>query len=55
MGRKKKVVPGDPEQYARFVEIAERTLDENAEEKLEESMKKIAKARRKGKETKNMR
>lgn len=41
MGRKKKVIPDDPEQYARFVETAERILTNNAEERIEETMKQI--------------
>ncbi len=43
MGRKKKPIPDDPEQYARFVETAERIQDEKAEERFEEAMKSIAK------------
>ncbi len=41
MGRKKKPKPDDPEQYARFAETAERILAEDAEERLEEAMKRI--------------
>ncbi len=43
MARKKK--PDDPEQYKRFVEVAEEHLGENAEEKLEEALKKILPAK----------
>jgi len=39
--RKKKPKPDDPEQYARFVKVAEEHLGEDAEEKLEEAMEKI--------------
>jgi len=39
--RKKKPKLDDPEQYARFVKVAEDHLGEDAEEKLEEAMKKI--------------
>jgi len=45
MGRKKKVTPDDPEQYARFVETAERLLVDDAKEKIEETMKRILKAK----------
>jgi hypothetical protein len=41
MGRKKKPIPDDPEEYARFVETAERIQDENAEERFKEAMKRI--------------
>lgn len=41
MGRKKKPVPDDPEQSARFKEVAERILDDDAEEKLEEAIRNI--------------
>lgn len=46
MGRKKKLKWDDPEQSARFIEVGERLLGDDAEEKLEEAMKKIAKAKR---------
>jgi hypothetical protein len=46
MGRKKKVEPDDPERSARFIELAERIQDEDAKERFEEAMKKIAKAKR---------
>ena len=42
MGRKKKAEPDDPEQYARFVELAERIQADDAEERFEEAMKRIA-------------
>ncbi|MGO9571776.1 MAG: hypothetical protein ACLP5H_29980 [Desulfomonilaceae bacterium] len=45
MKRKKKSEPDDPEQYARFVKVAEEHLDEDAEEKLEEALKKILPAK----------
>ena len=41
MRRKKKSIPDDPEQYARFVEAAEGQFDEDAEERLKETIKKI--------------
>lgn len=41
MGKKKKPKLDDPGQYARFVKVAEEHLGEDAEEKLEEAMKKI--------------
>ncbi len=44
MGRKKKVEYDDPERSARFIETAERIQADDAEEKFEEAMKKIAKA-----------
>ena len=47
MGRKKKPVPDDPEQYAQFVETAERIQDENAGERFEEAMKHIASSTKK--------
>ena len=46
MGRKKKPIRDDPERYARFVELAERIQADDAEERFEEAMKKIAKAKR---------
>ena len=39
MAKKKK--PDDPRQYRRFVKVAKANLGENAEEKLEEALKKI--------------
>ena len=47
MGRKKKPQPENPEQYARFKETAERIADEDAEERFEEAMKRIATAAKK--------
>jgi hypothetical protein len=41
MGRKKKPIPDDPKEYARFKETAERIQDENAEEKFNEAMERI--------------
>jgi hypothetical protein len=46
MGRKKKPPPDDPEQSARFKEVAERILDDSAEEKFEEAMKLIVSTKR---------
>jgi len=46
MGRKKKVEYDDPERSARFIETAERIQADDAEERFEEVMKKIAKAKR---------
>lgn len=42
MGRKKKVEWDDPERSARFIETAERIQAEDAEERFEETMKRIA-------------
>lgn len=47
MGRKKKPKPQDPEQYAAFVEMAEQIQTEDADERFEEAMKRILKAKRK--------
>jgi hypothetical protein len=47
MGRKKKPKIDNPEQYARFVETAERIQDEDADEKFEEAMKRILRAKQK--------
>jgi len=47
MGRKKKPPSDDPERSARFIETAERIQAEDAEERFEEAMKRIAKAVRK--------
>jgi hypothetical protein len=41
MGRKKKVTPDDPEQYARFVKLAEEMQTDDAEERFEEAMKRV--------------
>lgn len=41
MGRKKKVEPDDKEQYARFVETAERMQSDDATEKFKETLKRI--------------
>jgi len=46
MGRKKKPQPDDPERSARFMEVAEEIQAEDAEEKFEEAMKRIAGSRR---------
>jgi hypothetical protein len=46
MGRKKKVEQDDPERSARFIEMAERIQADDAKERFEEAMKKIAKAKR---------
>jgi hypothetical protein len=50
MEEKKKLEYDDPEQSARFIETAEQLLGDDAEEKLEEAMKRIAKAKRQQKE-----
>ena len=44
MGRKKKAKWDDPEQSARFIEFAEQNQTEDAEEKFEEAMKRLARA-----------
>ncbi len=44
MGRKKKPESDDPERSARFIETAQRIQAEDAEERFEEAMKKIAAA-----------
>ena len=41
MGRRKRPEPEDKEQYARFVETAERIAEEGADERFEEAMRKI--------------
>lgn len=54
MTKKKKVQPDDPEQFARFVEVAEEIKAEDADERFEESFSRIIKAkpRKRGKEKK---
>lgn len=47
MGRKKKQKPDDPERSARFIEVAQRISDEEAGQRFEETMKRIAASRRK--------
>ena len=47
MGRKKKPEWDDPERSARFIETAERIRADDAEERFEEAMKRIAGAKRK--------
>lgn len=47
MGRKKKPKPEDPERSAAFVEMAEQIQAEDADERFEEAMKRILKAKRK--------
>jgi hypothetical protein len=47
MEKKKELEWDDPEQSAKFIEVGERLLGNDAEEKLEEAMKRIAKAKRK--------
>lgn|GEM_PF-879861 len=42
MEENKKFEPDDPEQSARFIELAEQILGEDAEERLDEAMKRIA-------------
>jgi hypothetical protein len=46
MGRKKKPIPDDPEQSAKFIEYAKQVETEETGERFEEAMKKIAKAKR---------
>jgi hypothetical protein len=41
----------DPKQSARFIEVGERLLGDDVEEKLEDAMKRIAKAKRREMET----
>ncbi len=53
MGRKKKPKPDDAEQYARFVKVAEEHLGEDAEEKLDEALKKILPAKKTKEPTEN--
>jgi hypothetical protein len=45
MGRKKKPEWDDPEQSARFIELAEQIQAEDAEERFEEAMKRIITAK----------
>jgi hypothetical protein len=52
MGRKRNVPPDDPERSARFIETAERIQAEDAEERFEEGVKRIAKAKRQQPEAK---
>ena len=49
MGRKKKPIPDDPEQYARFVETAERIQAQGTREWFKEAVKRILKAKPKQK------
>jgi hypothetical protein len=46
MPEKKKQEYDDPEQSARFVELANKIQAEDAEERFEEAMKKVAQAKR---------
>jgi hypothetical protein len=46
MSRKAPQKPDDPEEYARFVKIAEEIQDENAEELFEDAVKKVVKKRK---------
>jgi len=52
MGEKKNSEWDDPEQSARFIEFAEQNQTEDAEERFEEAMKKITKAKRERPEAK---
>jgi len=52
MGRKKKPEWDDPEQSARFIELAEQVQADDAEERFEEAMKKIVSAKRQQSEAK---
>ena len=45
-GRKKKPVPDDPEQSARFLETAKAVQAEDAEEKFEKALEKVLKVKR---------
>jgi len=45
MKEKKKLEYDDPEQSARFIELGEQLLEDDAEEKLDEAMKRIARHR----------
>ena len=47
MGRKKKPKPDDPEEYARFLEIAKAVQDEGAEERFEKACEKLLKPKNK--------
>lgn len=47
MGRKKKAKWDDPEQSARFIELAEEIQADDAEQRFEEAMKRILSAKRK--------
>jgi hypothetical protein len=47
--KKKKVEPDDPEQFARFVEVAESIKDDAADERFEEAFGKIIQAKPKRK------
>jgi hypothetical protein len=47
MGRKKKPKPDDPEQYARFVETAERIQAQGTKEWFKEVVKRILSSQRK--------
>lgn len=52
MEENKKLEYDDPEQSARFIETAEQIQAEDAEERFEEAMKRIAKAKRRGSKNK---
>jgi hypothetical protein len=45
MGRKKKLKPDDPEQFARFAEVAEQIKANDADERFEEAFGKIITAK----------
>jgi len=49
MGRKKKPTPDDPEQYARFVETAEKIEAQGTKEWFKDAVKRMLGGRRKGK------
>jgi hypothetical protein len=54
MGRKKKIEPDDPAQFARFIEASEKLeMVENPKETFEKAFKKIARAKRPLKEKTN--
>ncbi|MGO9530767.1 MAG: hypothetical protein ACLP3B_06255 [Syntrophobacteraceae bacterium] len=49
MGKKKKIESDDPEQFARFVEVAEEIKADDADERFEEAFGKIIQAKPKPK------
>ncbi|MGO9555702.1 MAG: hypothetical protein ACLP2U_11815 [Syntrophobacteraceae bacterium] len=54
MGRKKKIEPDDPAQFARFIEASEKIeFVENPKETFEQAFKKVAKAKPRNKEKLN--
>lgn len=53
MEEKKQSEYDDPEQSARFIETAERIQADDAEERFDEALKRIVRAKRKGKDDEN--